>query len=334
MTHKVAKIIVAGVGLVAAVIASTTSHVSADIFSKKRTEIRLQGRTETVVTEPVVRLSDVALIESAAVMDDEAIVELRKIPLANSPHAGESLTIEGVSILEKLRDAGVRLDSLLYTFPKQVRVTRAYREVTTDELERALKSFILMQDKKIEVKHLLAEKPVRIPADALSIEVVGLQAMQPGHFGVDYRSRSTSGEVRFQMKALADEWRVMPIAAKPIKRGEIITASDVRLTRVNGTAVASDSLEQIGDVVGRALLRDVGQGEIFSAKAVKIPPVVEVGSRVTMIYRRGRLEATARGVALEDGIQGQEISIRNESSKKVVRARVAEKGLVTIGAEK
>jgi len=301
--------------------------------SRERTDIRMQGRTDVIVTESVVRLGDVALIESATVADDEAMVELRKIPLANSPRAGESLAIDGVTILEKLRDAGIQLDSLLYTFPKQVQVTRAYREVSRDELERALKSFLLAQDRKIEVKHLLAEKPVRIPADALSIEVVGLQAMQPGHFGVDYRSRAGSGEVRFQMKALADEWRIIPTAVKPLKRGEIITASDVRLSRVNGTSMLPDSVEQIGDIVGRILLRDVGQGEMFSAKAVQIPAVIESGSRVTMIYRKGRLEATARGVALEDGADDQEINVRNESSKKVLRARVREKGVVMVGAQ-
>ena len=206
MLGKSVKIAIGAAGLAAIGILITTSGARAEGQYKKKTEIRLQGRTEIVVTEPVVRLGDVALIESAAVADDEAMVELRKIPLGNSPKAGDSLTMEGIAILEKLRDAGVSLDSVLYTFPKQVRITRAYREVSYDELERALTSFILAQDKKIDVKHLLADKPVKIPADALSIEVVGLQAMQPGHFGVDYRSRAGSGEVRFQMKALGDEW--------------------------------------------------------------------------------------------------------------------------------
>jgi len=314
-------------------IMGNTALVTAQSQFSRRTDIRMQGRAEAVVTEGVVRLSDVALIESAAVADDEAIVELRKVVLADSPKAGESLIIEGVAILEKLRDAGVKLDSLLYTFPKQVKVTRAYREVAREELERALKSFILGQDKAIDVRHLIADKPVKIPADAISIEVVGLQAMQPGHYGVDFRSRAGSGEVRFQMKALADEWRIMPIASKPLRRGEIVAASDVKLSKVNGTAVFADSIEQIGDVVGRALLRDVGQGEMFSSKAVQIPAVIDAGSRVTMVYRRGRLEATARGVALEDGAEGQEIGVRNEASKKVVRARVQEKGIVTVGAK-
>jgi flagella basal body P-ring formation protein FlgA len=320
------------VALLICIVVAVPSVGVAEVSRRNRTEIRLQGRTEVIVTEPVIRLGDVALIESAAVSDDETIVELRKIPVGSSPRAGESLAVEGISIIEKLRDAGVRLDSLLYTFPKQLKVTRAYREVSKDELERALQSFLVAQDRQIEVKHLLAERPVKIPVDAMSIEVVGLQAMQPGHYGIDYRSRAGSGEVRFQMKALADEWRVMPIAVKPLKRGEVVSAGDVRLSKVNSTATAPDSIEQIGDIVGRLLLRDVGQGEMFSSKTVKIPPVVEAGSRVTMMYQRGRLEATARGVALEDGVSGQEIAVRNEASRKVVKARIREKDVVMVGA--
>jgi len=296
-------------------------------------DIRLQGRSEAVVTESVVRLGDIALIESAAVADDELIADLRRIQIANSPSAGESLTIEGVAILDKLRDAGIKLDSILYTFPRQLRVTRAYREVSINELESALQSFLSTQDRNIEVRHLLAEKPVKVPADAFNVEVVALRPMQPGQFGIDYRSRASSGDLRFQMKALADEWRVMPTATRALKRGEIVTASDVRLAKINGTATDSDSLDGIGDVVGHELTRDVGQGELFSSKTLKLPPVVKVGSQVTMLFSRGRLEASARGVALEDGGQGQEISVRNEGSKKVVRARVRSEDIVVVGAK-
>lgn len=301
--------------------------------STHRTDIRVQGKTEAIVTDSVVRLGDIALIESPAVADDEAMVELRRIELATSPQAGQSISIEGIHILEKMRDAGVRLDSLLYTFPKQTQVTRAYREVSLTELERALTSFLHSQDRAIDVRHLVADKPIRIPADALSVEVVGIKATQPGHFGVDYRSRAKSGDVRFQMKALADEWRIMPTATKRLHRGDTVTASDVRLTKINTTSMPPDSLEQLGDVVGRVLLRDVGQGEMFSSQVVKIPPIIEAGSRVTMTYERGSLLATARGIALEDGLQGEEISVRNERSKKVLRARVRERGVVTVGSK-
>jgi flagella basal body P-ring formation protein FlgA len=313
-------------------VAGICEPLSAESWSARKTDIRLQGRGEVVVTEEMIRLSDIALIESASVADDNSIMELRKIPVASSPKAGETTTLEGARILEKLRDAGVRLDSLLYTFPKEVRVTRAYREVSQDELERALKSFLLTQDRQIEVKQLLSERPIKVPTDALNVEVVALHATQPGHFGVDYRLRANSGDVRFQMKALADEWRMVPTAVRPLKRGDVVSAADIRLTKMNAGALNSGALEQIGDVVDMALLRDVGQGEVFTSKAVKLPAVVESGSKVTMVFRRGRLEATASGVALEDGALDQEINVRNESSKKVVRARVSERGIVLVGA--
>jgi flagella basal body P-ring formation protein FlgA len=311
--------------------AATAAH--ADVVLPRKTNIRLQGRADVVVTEPMIRLSDVALIESPAVADDEAVIELRKISLGQSPRAGETKTIPGVEILEKMRDAGVRLDSLLYTFPKQISVTRAFREVASDELEKALKAYLSSSERHLELRHIVAEKPVKIPADSMGIEVVAVQPIQPGHFGIDYRSRAGSDEVRFQMRALADEWRVMPVAVRPLKRGEIVSAGDVRLEKVNATSMGHDSIEQIGDVVGRAAKRDIGQGEMFSAAAVAIPPVVEAGSRVTMMYRYGRLQASAIGVALESGTERQEIKVRNDSSKRVVSARIVDKDTVEVGAQ-
>lgn len=309
-----------------------TGSIAADAIMPSKTDIRLQGRADVVVTDPVVRLSDIAHIESAAIADDEAMVELRKIVVGQSPKAGESKVLEGAQILEKLRDAGVRLDSLVYTFPRQITVTRAYREVAGEELEKALKLFLASQERPIEVKHLITDKPVKIPADSFGVEVIGVQPIQPGHYGIDYRSRAGQDEVRFQMRALADEWRMMPVASRPLKRGDLIAAGDVRLSKMNATVTTSESIEQIGDVVGRALVRDVGQGEMFSSAAVIIPPLVTVGSRVTMLFRHGRLEVSASGTALESGIERQEIKVRNETSQKVIKARVIDKGMVEVGA--
>jgi flagella basal body P-ring formation protein FlgA len=299
----------------------------------RKSDIRVQGKADVIVTEPTIRLADVAVVESAAVSDDEAMIELRNIALGASPQAGESKTLQGIEILEKMKDAGVRLDSLVYTLPRQIKVTRAYREVNTAELEKALKSFLAGQDREIEVKHLVTAKAVKIPADSFGVEVVRIQPIQPGQFGIDYRSRAGSDEVRFQMRAIADEWRVMPVAARALKKGELISASDVQMSKVNATVMGSDSIEQIGDVVGRAVVRDVGQGQMFTTASVVVPPVITAGSRVTMMYRYGRLEAAAVGVALESGAERQEIKVRNESSKKIVGARVIEKGVVQVGAQ-
>ena len=293
--------------------------------------IRLEGRAEAVVTEGTIRLGDIAQIDSPNVQDDEAIIHLKRISIGESPKAGETMMLDGSRVLERLKAEGVRLDSVRYTLPRNISITRAFREVKMDELERALGAFISKGEKQIDVKQIVMDKPVRLPTDSLGLEVVALQTTKPGHIGVDFKSIAGSDEVRFQMKAIADEWRMMPIAVRPLARGSIVSANDVHLTRMNGTSMGKDSLEHIADIVGRSLTKDVGQGEMFKAAAVIIPPVVNAGARVTVVFRQNRLEVTAVGTALENGGLGQDIRVRNDSSKKIVMGRVVEPGLVMVG---
>ncbi len=298
-----------------------------------KTSIRVQGHSDVVVSDSSVRLGDIAHIDSASIKDDETIVRLRTLQIAQSPKAGESTLLEGAQVVEKIRDNGVRLDTILYSLPRQIKITRAYREVTNEELEKALLSFLGSQDKQIDLKQIMHDKPVRIPTDSFGVEVVALHGTKPGHFGVDYRSVSGADEVRFQMRALGDEWRLMPVATSPLRKGAVISAADVQLRKVNAAAVLGDSVRELGDVIGKSVQRDIGQGEMFNTNAIALPALVLAGSRVSMLFRAGRLEASAMGVALESGVERQEIKVRNETSSKIVTARVIDKGLVEVGGK-
>ena len=293
--------------------------------------IRVEGRADAIVTDKTIRLGDVAQIDSPNIQDDEAVILLKKISVGVSPKAGESVTLEGSTVLERLRDEGVRLDSIRYSLPRNITVTRAFREVKLDELERALASFLSKGEKQVDVKQLVVDRPIRVPTDSLGLEVVALQATRPGHIGIDYKSVAGSDEVRFQLKAFADEWRLMPVASRPLVKGATVTANDVHLVKVNGTSVGRDSIENLGDIVGRNLTKDIGQGEMFKASVVTVPAVVTAGSRVIVVFRQSRLEVTASGIALENGGMGQDIRVRNESSKKVIVGKVTDPGLVTVG---
>jgi flagella basal body P-ring formation protein FlgA len=297
------------------------------------TGIRITGRSEVVVTEPIIRLGNVVQIESSQIRDDESIVQLRKIPIGASPKCGETVKLEGVAVLERLKAQGVRLDQLRYTLPREIAVTRAYREISILELERAVSFFLGKTEKPVELRKLLVEKPVRIPADSSGVEVVGLQVTKPGHIGIDFHALSESEDIRFQLGGFADEWRLLPAAAKPLVKGAIITAGDVELKRMNGTSAGRDVIENIGDIVGHSLIRDVGEGEMFRQNNVIVPPVIKAGTRVTLLFRQEGIEATATGVAAESGIAGQDIKVRNDTSKKIVVGRVMETGLVNVGAD-
>lgn len=293
--------------------------------------IRVQGRSEAIVTDGSIRFGDIAQIDSPNIVDDQAVIQLKKVVVGTSPRAGEVVVLDGSEVLKRLQSDGIRLQSLRYSLPRQISVTRAYREVKQDELQRALSAYISKSNRQFDVRQLVADKPIKVPTDSLGLEVVSLATTSPGHLDVDFKSIAGSDEVRFQLRAVADEWRMVPVATRPLAKGQIVSASDIQFQKVNGTAVGRDILENLGDLVGRSVTKDVGQGEMFRAGSVGIPSVVASGSRVVLLFRQNRLEASASGVALEAGGLGQEIRVRNSQSNKVVTGRVIEPGTVLVG---
>ncbi len=294
--------------------------------------ISVHGRSTVVATGPMVTLGEVADIISPRVEDDSQIIRLKGIPIVASPKAGESAQIEGTQILAKIQDAGVDLSSIRYTIPRDVSVTRSFREVSLNELESALSSFLGKNPQQVDVKKLVIDRPIRIPADSGGVEVVALSTTNPGHLGIDYRSLASSDEARFQLKAFADRWRMMPVATKPLKRGALVEAMDVQLAKTVDSNSSREGVENLGDILGHVLSRDVGQGELFKASTLSIPPVITAGSPVMIVVRSGRLEVTATGTAIDSGAIGQEIKVRNEGSKKVVSGKVEGPGIVVVGA--
>ncbi|MCB0340106.1 MAG: flagellar basal body P-ring formation protein FlgA, partial [Bdellovibrionales bacterium] len=77
--------------------------------------------------------------------------------------------------------------------------------------------------------------------------------------------------------------------------------------------------------------RNIGFGEVFRKPMLHIPPVITSGSKVTVFYKSAAMEATASGVAVEDGIEGSEIRVRNDNSNKVITGRVVGPGMVQVG---
>jgi flagella basal body P-ring formation protein FlgA len=60
-----------------------------------------------------------------------------------------------------------------------------------------------------------------------------------------------------------------------------------------------------------------------------IPDVIS-GATVTIIAAGGALEIEARGVALQNGLVGETIQVRNADSKKILSGRVTAPGVVTV----
>jgi flagella basal body P-ring formation protein FlgA len=139
--------------------------------------------------------------------------------------------------------------------------------------------------------------------------------------------------VQFPVFAEIEEWREIPVAARNLNRGERIGDADIVRARMRLQDLPKDVATREQDLVGLETKQPLAEGEIFRRAKVVVPPTITAGSKVTLRYRSQFFDATASGVSLENGAVGEQIKVRNESSKKVVSARVVEAGLAEVDIE-
>ncbi|MCG8325016.1 MAG: flagellar basal body P-ring formation protein FlgA [Thiotrichales bacterium] len=120
------------------------------------------------------------------------------------------------------------------------------------------------------------------------------------------------------------------VANRPLQRGAIITAEDVRLERKNLSFRADNHISSIEEVIGRELVHSLQLGHVLSNRNLKLPVIIKRGQRVTLLARTDSFEVQMEGEAMMDGVAGQYIKVRNSRSKRVIQGQVKSSNIIYI----
>ena len=285
------------------------------------------GKNSVTVIGAEVTLGDIADITNTT-NDD-----LSKIKIALSPAPGEEISLEASQVLQALKENGISLSEIGYVLPKTLKVARAARLITMAEVRDAIEKSIAESGRSLTISELEYREPVKV-APGFSTLTAKLSSRSKARMIFDITVAVEAEEPKsFQVVTQVSEWADVPVAARPLRRGEIIESGDVQMARLNLEALAEDVTIAEKDLVGKELKQPISVGETFKARNIKVPPVILSSSKITAIYESGALRAVATAIALEDGIPGQVIRIQNEISKKTLMARVVEPGLVRVERE-
>ena len=125
-----------------------------------------------------------------------------------------------------------------------------------------------------------------------------------------------------------DYWRTVVTAKRPIQRNDLISASDLELSEQKLGGMENDYLIQTQDAVGLLATRSIEIGKPLSKRSLVQPKWIKRGDEVVIIASSNGVSASMPGLAMADGSEGQQIAVRNRSSKRVIKARVIAPGKV------
>ncbi|MFT4585698.1 MAG: flagella basal body P-ring formation protein FlgA [Gammaproteobacteria bacterium] len=121
------------------------------------------------------------------------------------------------------------------------------------------------------------------------------------------------------------------VALAALPRGRIVTAQDVNYELRSLTAIGQSYFAPNEDLIGQITTRPIMAKSPFTHNMVKAPRLVRRGERIVLSLHTGSVAVRVAGEALSDGTRGQQIRVRNLSSKRIINGTVGDPGVVLVG---
>ncbi len=310
------------------------SHATAETF-----EVRL--RRDPVRSPGVVRLGHIADLRR---LPSQRRRELESIDICPAPGTGDRLVITRDQIRRLLVLQGVAGRALKFTGPEQVivrgdagpaRPVRAMEAVAL-RVEQAIASQWNGQGREFdsEIKLVKADLPdflqryelVDVEPLAVDVSAANTDPMIRSYrlaFARDYDGSPFSVSVTARMEPVT----TVVVSARALRRGDIISAQDVRLVRLGledsgvRPAVAEHVVRRIEEVVGMEVQQTLAAGKPIEARSLKPPIVIRRREAVDLVARVDGITVRTLATALEDAHVGELVRLENPETKERLVAR-------------
>jgi len=131
--------------------------------------------------------------------------------------------------------------------------------------------------------------------------------------------RCEQGPVRWNVfwPVTVKVWGQALVAAVPLRPGNPVAESDLRLAEVDLADKTSPAVTRLADIVGRTLVRGIETGQSVRLDDVKARRWFAAGDPVRLTVRGDGFQIAAEGTALTPGDEGQCARVRTDNGRVV-----------------
>jgi flagellar basal body P-ring formation protein FlgA len=283
-------------------------------------------RASVTVTADVVRVGD--LVDNAG--------SAALIPVYRSPDLGTTGALPVAQVLSVLR--AKQVIGVMTGDIKEVQVTRPARTLANKDLENAVASalerrFGLGDAANISVTFDRGVADMRLDASNTGIlqPVATRYDARSGRFDIAFEvgndSNPTPTKLRFTGTAI--ETVEVAVLTRDIDRAELVKSSDITVERRPKAEVTGEPASR-DRTIGMQLRRPMRAGNPIRVADIVKPDFVQRDQSVTVIYQVPGIYLTTRGKAVENGAEGDTVSVLNLQTKRTLTGIVTGRGQVTV----
>jgi flagella basal body P-ring formation protein FlgA len=162
------------------------------------------------------------------------------------------------------------------------------------------------------------------------LELEEPQNLTPGRLSLRFVVRELDGSVnkRLTGTVFIDCWALVPCANLGLSKDETLDPGKVTFMRKNLAQVRGEIWDGKGGPW--RITRPIPIEQPIMVSDLTYLPTVERGSVITLVYQAKTVRLSVKAEALESGVKGESIPLRNLSSKKQVYATIVDAGTAVI----
>ncbi len=152
----------------------------------------------------------------------------------------------------------------------------------------------------------------------------------PGNDGFTARFMIAGIDQPVDLSGSVQLMTMAPRLATTLPAGTILSDSDFQLASVPLSTADAGGYADLGQLVGKQLVRQTRGGIMLKATDVTAPKVVTRNSLVTVLLKSGPMTLTVKGTALTTAAVGEPVDVLNSVTKKILHGVARSDGAVEI----
>ena len=289
--------------LVFAIVSSVGSQAVASTSST----VTLKSDPQTV--DDVITISDLFEVSG----------EAGQVALARAPAPGERVVLDPSYVRRMVREAGLNWANAGGVV--RITVNRAAQIIADSEIVDLIAESLFVET---GISHEITVSGAR-PVLAAPLDAIGQPTIisfefdeRTGLFRAELAAWPEGPAKRIGGRAIA--MIDVPVLSRPIPRGEVVQADDLKWVQIARTSVRPGTILDEGSIIGMSTRRALRADGALREMDVQTPILIKRGDTTILTYRSGGLLLTAQARALENASQGERARFVNLQSNRTVEA--------------
>jgi len=171
---------------------------------------------------------------------------------------------------------------------------------------------------------------LQLPACDQTLELFAQSGeIRPGQNTVGIRCNAGKAWTIYSVVAIKSFKEVL-VLAKPLRRNDIIRPDHLITEIRDGGTLQQGYISNPSELINKQATRNIPAGSVLNRTHYSEILLIKRGERVNIQSGKAGLLISAPGIAMMDGAKGQQISVKNASSNRVIQATVTDLGVVSV----